>query len=623
VILGILPGAGRLLRPRILLAGIGPVAVVLLWQRLTAGPSDPQALARDATSPVSVLLPGAIGLAVILGSLALLPPLLRGLARVSRRAPVGVRLAAISVAREPLRPAAVMTLLAFSVGAVVFAQSYSATLRQGATDQAAFNVGLDVKVQTLGAEGRFSTEVVPKLLAGAVGTDVRVVPMVRQPGETATNRTFTMVGIEGADLARLTGWRPDFSPSTPAQLGAAIDLGEEWQLVGQTIPDGAREIRIDVAYTGEPINLAVVIEEASGAVRYQPLGELVEGRQTMTAEIFGQSELPGLKPNEPAGWRVLGILASNGGDAGGGGPRQGQRQEGDITIHGLDQIIDPASPIHLIVSGAGGQLIRPPARTDGLVIPALVSPDLQSDAGADGVLEVLVGPSLRLRLHPVGVLSRLPSIPDPDRVVVADLGPLLLAMNAHDPGTGVPNQVLLATPSDARTAEVVAALGTDEFPPLVVRSRPALEAAAANDPFAIGIVWGLAVGAIAGLLLSFVGVLLATAAELRDERGDLWDLEAQGTTPRSLTWLVVLRTVAMCTVGALTGVLVGLGLGWFVASSIGVSGTGTVAVPPLVLVAPWTAIVPVALGMLLAIAAAVLVLSRRHFARPSLGEGAR
>ena len=68
-----------------------------------------------------MLLPGALGLSVILGSLVLLPPILRWAARRTRRAPIGIRLATISVAREPLRPAAVMTLLAFSVGAVVFA----------------------------------------------------------------------------------------------------------------------------------------------------------------------------------------------------------------------------------------------------------------------------------------------------------------------------------------------------------------------------------------------------------------------------------------------------------------------------------------------------------------------
>ena len=173
IVLGIHPGAGRLLQPRVVIAAVFPAGLILLWDRLSSGPVDPTKLAADATSPGSVLLPGALGLSVILGSLVLLPPLLRWLARITRRAPIGVRLATISVAREPLRPAAVMTLLAFSVGAVVFAQVYSATLRRGAVDQAAFAAGMDVKVQTLSAEGRFGTEVVPLLQGGAVAATWR------------------------------------------------------------------------------------------------------------------------------------------------------------------------------------------------------------------------------------------------------------------------------------------------------------------------------------------------------------------------------------------------------------------------------------------------------------------
>jgi len=217
----------------------------------------------------------------------------------------------------------------------------------------------------------------------------------------------------------------------------------------------------------------------------------------------------------------------------------------------------------------------------------------------------------------------MPSITDLDSLVIVDLPPLLLAMDAHDPGTGRPNQVLLGTPSDQRTNEVVAALGQDPFPSLVIASRPALEAERSNDPFALGIVWALAVGAVAGLLLSFVGVLLAMAADLRDERGELWELEAQGTTPRALTGLVVLRTVAMCLVGAVAGVAMGVSLGWFVAVSVGVGADAGVPIPPLALVAPWGVVLAIPGALLVVIAIAVYTLARRHFGQSSLGMGVR
>ncbi|MEO8272908.1 MAG: ABC transporter permease [Chloroflexota bacterium] len=625
IVLGIHPAAGRLMQPRVVIAAVLPAGLILAWDRLSGGgAADPSKLAADATSPGSVLLPGALGLSVILGSLVLLPPLLRALARVTRRAPIGIRLAAISVAREPLRPAAIMTLLAFSVAAVVFGQVYSATVRQGAADQAAFTAGLDVRVQTLAAEGRFATYVLPLLQDGAVGTDVEVRPMVRAPGESATGRTFVVAGIDALTIGGLKGWRPDFSPTDPAGLGASLHLDGDWRMAGQALADGVREVAFDVQYTGDPIRLAVIVEQADGAVRYVPAtSELAPGRQTMTAPLFDEQELATLPADGPKGWRVLGLLAANGGPAAGGGPEQGHRQEGDATISGLTDIIDPGTPVHLVVSGAASQVVRPRARTDGLVLPAIVAPDLATDVDASGILAVRIGTSLDLQLRPVGTINQFPTITDPGRVVVVDLAPLLLAMNAHDPGTGLPNQVLLGTPSDARTTEVVTALAQDPFPPLVVRSRPAIEDARANDPFAIGLVWGLAIGAIAGLILSLVGVLLATASELRDERGELWELEAQGTTPQALLSLVVLRTVAMCVVGSATGIVVGVALGWFVASAVGVGGDGAVAVPQLVLVIPWLVVAAIAVGLLAVIAVAVWVQGRRHFARASLGAGVR
>ena len=113
------------------------------------------------------------------------------------------------------------------------------------------------------------------------------------------------------------------------------------------------------------------------------------------------------------------------------------------------------------------------------------------------------------------------------------------------------------------------------------------------------------------------------AADLRDERGELWELEAQGTTPRALTFLVVLRTIAMCLVGAVAGVVMGVGLGWFMAASVGVGADASTPIPPLTLVAPWAIVIAIPLALLVLIAVSVYVLARRHFASQSLGMGAR
>lgn len=621
--LGIHPSTGRLLQPRVVIAAVLPAGLILAWQRISAGPVDPSRLAAEATSPASVLLPGLLGLSVILGSLVLLPPVLRWVARRTRRAPIGIRLATISVAREPLRPAAVMTLLAFSVGAVVFGQTYATTLRQGAADQAAFAAGMDLRVQGLGAEAPFALFVVPQLEAGTVGSDVEMEPMIRQPGRTATGNAFTLVGFDGTAIDRLKGWRGDLSPTDPTALGTAIHLDGAWELPGHVLPGEPTEVAVEVDYSGDPIELLAVVEDPVGAVQFVEVGTLAPGRQVLRAALEPAFPVEVLVPGHPIVWRVLGLIVRNGGDAGENGPNAGRRQTGDLTVRAMPELFAPTSPQHVEVSGLSPVLLRPPARTDGLVLPAIVGPELARDVDASGVIDLTIGEHLRLRVRPVGTTTRFPSIPDPGPVVVVDYAPLRLAINAQEPGAGQPNQVLLGTPSDARTAEVVTALQQGLFPRLVIASRPEIEAERSNDPFAIGVVWGLIVGAIAGLLLSLVGVLLATASELRDERGELWELEAQGTTPGALVRLVVLRTISMCALGTITGIAMGVALGWFVATSVGVGAEGGIPDPPLRLVAPWELIAAAAATLLLVIGGAAYLLTRRHFARSSLGAGVR
>ena len=101
-----------------------------------AGRSDTTALARAIRQPGRG--PAAAGAGVPRGPVltTAMPPLLRAvtrrfaLARRSARPPVP----AVPISRDPGRPAATLTLLAFSIGAIVFATCWSATLRGGIDD---------------------------------------------------------------------------------------------------------------------------------------------------------------------------------------------------------------------------------------------------------------------------------------------------------------------------------------------------------------------------------------------------------------------------------------------------------------------------------------------------------
>jgi hypothetical protein len=621
VLLGIHPGSGRLIQPRLIALAVLPAVAVLAWDRLSQGQLDAAELAAQAAGPGTVLFPGLLGLTVILGSLVVLPPIFRRLARASRRSPLSVRLALLSIAREPLRPAATMTLLAFSLGAAVFALGHSATLRQGAADEAAYIAGMDVRVASLTPESFFGTELVHQLRGGILGPDVEIHPVLEQNSISASGRPLTILGIESAAITGLRGWRPDFSSRTPAELASAIAMPGDWRLAGHVIPTGAREIAIDVESSGDQIHLDAIVERDDGGFDYLDLGDLAGGRQKLTSQLFGNFG-DSVPPGYPAGWRIVGLVASNGGPAAATGSSSGARQQATLTIRGLEEVIDPATPVHLDVSGSHrGQVIRGAAATDGLVLPAIVSPDLLDDVDAGGVLAIDMGGGFDLRVKPVAAAEHFPTLTDADRsMVVLDVGPLLTALNADGPGDGIPNEVLLRTPSDAATAAAVARLGESPFPLLRIESRPAIEETLANDPFALGVVWALLVGAVSGVGLSLAGIVLAAAARLRDERGDLGELEEQGLAPASLEILTVLQTVVLAAAGILVGSAIGLGLGWLAASSIAVTADGKPPVPPLLPVAPWATIGLLAGAVVLLLGLAVWVLARRHFRHGLLRE---
>ena len=69
---------------------------------------------------------------------------------------------------------------------------------------------------------------------------------------------------------------------------------------------------------------------------------------------------------------------------------------------------------------------------------------------------------------------------------------------------------------------------------LEVESRRALEADAGRDPIAHGTLLALAVAAVVALGLALAGILLTVLGDLRDESGELFDLEAQGASPSLL-----------------------------------------------------------------------------------------
>jgi putative ABC transport system permease protein len=144
-----------------------------------------------------------------------------------------------------------------------------------------------------------------------------------------------------------------------------------------------------------------------------------------------------------------------------------------------------------------------------------------------------------------------------------------------------------------------------------VLSQRARERELTSDPLARGAVSLLLVTALVGLGLAAVGLLLTVVGDLRDERGALFDLSAQGATPAQLRRHVLLRALVVGVLGLAGGIAAGAVVGALVVAVVTVSAAAENALPPLTLVFD-VPLVAAALGALLAVAATAAVAAARR-----------
>src|SRR5436189_299578 len=131
-------------------------------------------------------LPAPVASAAAIGAARLLLPVLRALGRIGRRGPVPLRLASLSLARNPGQAAVVATFLVASLGLALFAIAYRSTLLHGQHDEAYYAVPAPYV-----ATEDFS-QLIPVLHGwhGAPATRV-----VRLSGNVTTTTGFTFLGV--------------------------------------------------------------------------------------------------------------------------------------------------------------------------------------------------------------------------------------------------------------------------------------------------------------------------------------------------------------------------------------------------------------------------------------------
>jgi ABC-type antimicrobial peptide transport system permease subunit len=122
------------------------------------------------------------------------------------------------------------------------------------------------------------------------------------------------------------------------------------------------------------------------------------------------------------------------------------------------------------------------------------------------------------------------------------------------------------------------------FTQLSLASRADTLARLQADPLARGALLTLAGTAAVALLLALVGLLLAVVGDVRDDRGELFDLEAQGAAPSTIRSHLRLRALLVAVFGIGGGLALGAILTSLVIALVSVTASAAEPEPPLRLV---------------------------------------
>jgi hypothetical protein len=260
--------------------------------------------------------------------------------------------------------------------------------------------------------------------------------------------------------------------------------------------------------------------------------------------------------------------------------------------------------------------LRPRQPTDGLRIPAVVSPRMAELAGRDGLLGIdVAGQSLIFRV--AGVARRFPGTVSLETAdfVVADRPALVTALNASSPGAGFTTELWL----DGSSAAADARLAAPPFTVLDVASQARLERQLRTDPVARAAVAMLEAAAVTALVLALLGLLLGVVAERSDDRAELFDLEAQGLAPAQLRRQLRLRAFVAAASGGLGGIVIGLVLSALVVGFVQLTANATSPEPPLVLSLDWAVVGTAAAAMIAAAILLVALVTGRAFREATPG----
>lgn len=621
---------------------------LVVWQSASSGGLSPgQVATGGAGLPVLLLIPGLSLFVAAVVLLRVLPVLFRAAERWSRRSPLSVRLAVLSVARSPGRAAAATTFLAVAVGAALFSLEYQATLTAQARAQARFAVGATARAVAPTADSGALTG----LLANGRGA----VPVLRLQAATVQNGdvgglSFQLLGLPARQLGRVEGWRSGFSSASRSQLAREL-RPQPVSLQGPGLPAGGSMLRLYARSFSSAQRVAVVdLLGAGDAFHTLRLGLIgrswrqlqvslpanLQGSRVVGVAfpvISGVSQSPvvtpgaingnvtsspdhvqagGLAVRTPAGWRPVASLQSWTAANSLGFQaviNQVSFAHGPIR-HGVDLRLEATSvplirPQTRLQHTGGGPSSQPFA----YALPALAGPALASQAVGGTVAVNVAGTQVMLDI--IGKASLFPTVTtSPTAFAVVDYQTLLAALNVDTPGTASPNEAWFFSHPPRQVPAT-----------LTLTRLKTREAALTQAPLAAGTRELLLGAGIASALLAVLALLMFAEETVTRQRQIHAEYVAMGVAPRTLRHSIQLQIPLLCVAGLAGAIIGGLIALRITSALVSVTATSGRPLPPIIAVVNWATVAPVlVLVPALVIAGAGIITNRalRHSAAQGL-----
>jgi ABC-type antimicrobial peptide transport system permease subunit len=646
------------------------LAGVAFWQLSDYGSPVVEGGSLDAVlvaGPALFLLAG--------GALALrVAPVVARLAeRLARRSrSLVLPLAAWEVSRRPTRVAGAVLLLTLAVAVSSFSLSFLATWRVSQADQAAIQVGTDIRV-----DGLAGTELVQSATAGALpGTTslsavtARSVKIGRTPttGELpSTNRSIDLLALDIADAgdvlrgrsAHPGGWAGEIAqlapeepargselPGVPERLAVTLSASTEPALPGAQVLasvtlEDAHGVRVSYAlapFSADGAPSAQTVPVVERGTRLAPPLTVVGfvGRVSAAPELLQSPETLGLPAADPTrGWGEVTFAW-------------------DLEVHDVHTLTgDVASAaVPLVPDDWSGRSLP---NAWGIVSPVVVTPRDDGGLDAEGTigladlvdgsrgfsltafepptslpvvasdamleqLDVEVGDGALLAFGavtvPVRVVAEVPYLPgSPGRpAALADrdsLWRMLAAVGVTDP---MVDEWWAAVPDDDLAALLADVRAREEG---TVESRVEVRDALTDGPLRVGMQAALWIVTLAAVTLAIAGFLMSATVSVRLRRLELARLQALGASRGALVRAVLAEHGIVALLGTTGGLVLGLLLGHLVAPLLTVGADGRRPALPVLVQWPWADESALILSLTAAIAVTVGVTTMTLLRRAS------